>query len=495
MQHVFSLISLYFRRHILFVSTLLVSAAIVALYNRSLFIAPAGDDWLLLHPVSQMVRDRGVGGALTAIFRTPVGDFYRPLALLPMLVAMHALIWIQLAKLGFLVILYFVVASTARRIGLPDLWSVFVGVATVLHQVFTSVATEIDLWGDLISALGFALLIYTCIRYSNRQLQMRSLLGLTVLLTVITLLSKEAGVACFMIPLLFSVLRPFPLESEQHRGLLASAGAMLMIIVVYFMIRQALGLKSSGEEDYYALHFGANVFKNGILALAALFSPMNTVFVARDGGAWKALAMMWTVLGLVVASSGLIVFLRHGKWRLPVVLFAAALIVQGPVLLMPHLTEANFTRSLALGWLAFALTAHAIVIPDSATWIRRLAVVMVSIWLISDLTAVRHKSNDIVTGQQRAARFRQELHVELPVPPARLITLAILDPGYQGYSVYHQPLYVDFRDGEIPFGVRELYQDPRLDIRYVVVKDRDGAKANAADYLVTDAGDVTSLNQ
>ena len=64
------------RTELLIASTVL---CFLAVYAKSVSIRPAGDDWLLLHPVLQLLREHGFARAFFEIFAVAVGDFYRPL--------------------------------------------------------------------------------------------------------------------------------------------------------------------------------------------------------------------------------------------------------------------------------------------------------------------------------------------------------------------------------------------------------------------------------
>lgn len=479
-------------------SLILGGAAILvfgAIYFGSLYTEPAGDDWLLIHPVNELVRHFGAWGAAMRIFTTVVGDFYRPLAWMPMLGATAGLAWIQAAKLAVMIAFFLLAIRTARHIGLPPAASILVSGAVALHQIFASIVTEVDLWGDVLAAVAVLLLIDLCVRFCHGWRTPAFILW-TSAVTAGCLLSKESGVICFLLPLLFLILRPYDLSRYHRRGFIVATGIMLVLTAAYLGVRHELGIRSTGDAGgYYSLSLGPNILENIGLSVLAMFSPVDTIHVALDGKIWKGIDALW-VLGL----SGLCLmgFLRQCKsraWRLPLVFFMIAVIAQGPVLLMPHLTEANFTRSIAPGILGFALCLKPFFNGRTRAIVRYGLYLICALWFGFDLWAVHEKSSDIVRGQFRAARFRTEMVLRMPHPDPNLIHVAAIDPGYTGYSVYRQPLLEDIRCGEVPFGLQETYAADSLDADYMIVRDVQDARAKGAQFAVYDNGSVLDLRE
>jgi hypothetical protein len=465
----------------------------MAIYARCLTIQAAGDDWLLIHPARALLREYGLMGALVHLFIVSVGDFYRPLALVPMLAGSAWLGLMQALKLATMILLLSLVVRCARRIGLNRIPSVILALAVILHQVFASVVTEVDLWGDVLSALAFVILLDCCLRYCLGWKTSAFLLS-TALATTLCILAKEAGVVCFLIPLLFLILRPYPLSRFQRKGFLLSAGILLVVSAAYFAARQAMGLHSTGaSEGYYSLSLGINVLKNFGLAVGALLSPVNTVEVAMGGVLWKSTSAFWVLLLTLVCVYGLYRTWVIGVWRLPLLLFAVAFISQGPVLLMPHLTEANFTRAIAPGLLGAAMCLRSLPAMVYKPTLRIAGWVLCAVWFAFDLSAVYAKSTDIIEGQKRAHRFRMEIVRLMPDPPRWRVLVAVLDPGYVGYSVYRQPLFEDIRLGEVPFALQEIYAPKPVEADFVLAKNVDDAKTKAADFLVYDNGSILDL--
>ena len=149
--------------------------------------------------------------------------------------------------------------------------------------------------------------------------------------------------------------------------------------------------------------------------MTALLNLVSTVRVVLDGWFWKGLAAAWVLLLLGLAVFALRTTRRSPPWRAILLLLSVTVIAQGPVLLMPHLTEANFTRSLGPGLLALALCLQPWweAARKSLAWRRRL-VFLLSLWFVFDVWAIAEKSTDIVHGQLRAARFREQLRGSCP---------------------------------------------------------------------------------
>ncbi|MFZ5432780.1 MAG: hypothetical protein ACOZB3_03300, partial [Calditrichota bacterium] len=256
-----------------------------------------------------------------------------------------------------------------------------------------------------------------------------------------------------------------------------------------------LGVAATTDNaGYYSLHFGINIVKNIALAVLALLSPVNTVSVALDGIVWGMMAALFSCIILGFILWGLYRSFRSEMWKLPVLLWILFFVVQGPVFLMPHLTEANMTRSLALGWLAVALTIRPLYEDLIVRRRRVLLILLCAGWLLFDLTAVYSKSRDIGTGPTRADRFRNEMKTVMPAPLQRPIVFATHEPSGHGYSVYRQPFLDDLRWGEIPFGLRDVYQDPDLETVLLILPDGPSVPEDSVDFWINDDGSLRSVH-
>lgn len=463
-------------------------------YGRSLFIQPAGDDWWLIHPVNELIRKCGVGGTLLHVFGVRVFDFYRPLALIPMMVGRISFPLLQAIKLVVFLLAMLLVVRTGRRLGLSREWSFLVGAITLLHQIAASVVTEIDLWGEVFAMMAFVGLVDCCAAYVQSAISTVKAVAGVALLSTVCMLSKEAGVVCFAIPILFLVLQPYVLSPRLRRGLLAAAGIALLLTAVYLGVRMALGIASIGSEDgYYSLHLGLNVIQNLAFAVVGLLSPVDTVHVVLDGEYWRILAVLWTA-GLVgVVGCGCVHHWRSRSWRLPTMLCVAYVVAQGPILLMQRLPEANLTRSLPLGWLAIALALSPLLAGPARRARRFIALAIVILWFGFDISAAHGRSTDIVTGQRRAARYRTEIKTRMPQFLGDTLKIAVMDPGYQGHAMYRQPLRLDMICGEVPDAFREMYPGSRFAVDCAVVKNEPEARESGAQFFILDDGSVVDL--
>lgn len=447
---------------------ILFAAVLPVLFWRGLWIEPAGDDWLLLTPIREMVRESGLAGAALRAFAYPIIDqFYRPLALLPQLLITDSVLLPQLLKLLVQLGFFLLLRRTARELGIPAPWSSLTAAIPLLHQVFTSVLTEIDLWGDQLSAVAFVALFWVALRYdSGKAGRFFYVIG-AALITIGCLLAKEAGVAAFITPLGFGLVAYFRRTQSVAAGHFAAACATLCVAVLYLLLRLSLGVDSSGSPaGYYALDTGINMLTNVGLGLLALFSPMNTVEVALGSTSWRLSAVLWTLGGMVVVAVGLAKSIRTKTWQMPLLLFVFALAAQGPVMLMPHLTEANFTRSLALGWLGMALLIKAIIGTECRRRSITLLLSVAVVWFALDIHAINSKTRDIEISQAQASRFRRTLLALAPTPEGIAMHFAIEDPADPGYSVYRQPFLVDAREGELAYGLRDLYKKSDLRVEW-----------------------------
>lgn len=473
-----------------------VPALFVTLYWRCLFIAPASDDWVLIYPVHELVRHSGWWGAIVGVFKSTIWLFYRPIAMLPMMLATDLFGWVQAAKLGLMVLLYILVARVSKWAGLPSVSCALVGAATILHQVFGSVVCDIALAADVVLSIGFVLEVGLCIMYCSGRTSTTRFVVWTSMATAVCLFTKEAGVVCFMLPLLFIVIRPLKQTAPIRRGLLIASFSMFLLTVAYLAIRGRLGLRLGGAHDgYYSLSFGFNVVKNLGLAIVGLFSPVETTRVALDGGIWKGLAALWSIGLAVTALLGFVKCLKTESWRLPLLFFVACLLVQGPVLLMPHLTEANFARSIALGSTGFALCLRPL-LQDRVSVRKSLIVYALCVsWLFFDISAVSSKCADMVTGQSRAARYRAQIKNMMPTPDDQRLRIAVMDPKYQGYARYRQPLLQYIRYGDVPFAIEDMYAPDSIAADFVVVENLTEARDAGASFLVYDDGLVADLRE
>ncbi|MBU0507951.1 hypothetical protein KKH27_03815 [bacterium] len=471
---------------------LLFGVVLVFLFWRGLWIEPAGDDWLLLTPVREMVRETGVAGAIGQAFTYPIIDqFYRPLALLPQFLITDKVLLAQLLKLLVQLGFFLVVRRTARDLGIPSPWSSVVAAIPLLHQVFTSVLTEIDLWGDQLSALAFVVLFLIALRFDNGRMGRFAYVVAMVSIAAGCVLAKEAGVTSFITPLGFAIVSYLRRNHSVVGGHVVAASATVGVIAVYLVIRHALGIDTQGpQEGYYSLSVGANLLTNSGLAALALLSPVNTVEVAIGPMFWKFMAALWVMGWLGIAAIGMKKSVRTKTWHLPALLFVLALAAQGPVFFMPHLTEANFTRSLALGWLGMALLIKGIIGTEHK---RRALVILLTvsgIWFVFDIQAVLSKTRDIEVSQAQASRFRRELLAQVTPFYGDTLFFALEDPGYLGYSVYRQPFLVDAREGELTHGLRDLFKKPDLRVEWFETPSTDQPDTLVADFYVKRNGQV-----
>ena len=233
-----------------------------------------------------------------------------------------------------------------------------------------------------------------------------------------------------------------------------------------------------------------NIFLNCGLFVLALFSPVNTVEVALGSMPWKLMAAVWVIGWLGAAWLGLRRHIQSKTWPMPVLLVVLALAAQGPVFFMPHLTEANLTRSLALGWLAMALLVKPVL--ESAPSRRAVTVLLsvVIVWFVFDVQAICSKTRDIQSSQAQATRFRRELLAQMPALVGAHIGFALENPGYQGYSVYRQPFLADATQGELTYGLRDLYRAPDLKVDWFETPPTGRPDTLNADFYVRNDGHV-----
>jgi hypothetical protein len=256
-----------------------------------------------------------------------------------------------------------------------------------------------------------------------------------------------------------------------------------------------LGIRSTGaEEGYYSMSFGLNVVKNIALGVSALLNPVSTVRVALEGPIWKAFAGIWILTGVLcvalsVRSTRRFVDMRSALW-----LISVAAIAQGPVAFMPHLTEANFTRSLAPGIIAIAICLRPLWNEAKNTVLRPGVMIgLIVLWLAIDLVAVHEKSSGIVAQQERSGIFRQNAVNVLRGAGPEIVHFAVIDPGWLGYSAYRQPVLVDIHDGDVPYALKELLAPQVVNADYFVVSNIEQARSMGADFVVYDNGDLVAL--
>ncbi|MBK6767370.1 MAG: hypothetical protein IPG71_14080 [bacterium] len=319
--------------------------------------------------------------------------------------------------------------------------------------------------------------------------------SLGLLWTAVSLASKEAGIACFTVPLLFAWLAPGAARRNSRGHFLLHSVLLFGLTVGYLYVRKFLSLPNTGDNAYYTIGVGWHVAANIGLALAALFSPVNTILVALGSQLWKVLAGSFVMGFLVFFSLGAREAVRTDRWRMILLLVMLTGIVQGPVFLMPHLTEANFTRSLAFGWLAFGLCASMVSQAYPGTALRRAFFVLMVLWFLLDLPAAYTKCREIAIDQARLDRFRTELAAYYESTNDSNLTIAVVDTVVPGYSVFRQPIRQELQFGEIPLGVAEVFHPRSMQSHLLTVGSADGARAEGADCLVHEDGRVEVLKQ
>ena len=369
--------------------------------------------------------------------------------------------------------------------------SLLAALLTVFHQTMVGVVTELDFWGDAICTVGFlGLLLLSLRHYSSKSSTVLFLIGTTIA-AVIMAFSKEAGIVACGVPLLFAV-RSGLKRMESFQGFTFAIALSLIVALFYLVVRSLIGTHEFVEShsDYYQLRVGTNVFVNGALAMIAQFSPISTVDVALGNLGAKLIAIGATAGIICLMIGGFLTHLRARSWQTPCLLWLLFFAVQGPVLLMPHLTEGNMARSIGIGWIATAVTLKPLALWTYGSIVRRSGIILALLWLCLGVQISNQKAHIIVDGQLRSKRFQTEIAgLRDRMRPDSLV-FAVEDPGYKGYSYYNQPFFVDVQQGEVPFALREIFNEPDLIATTYLIPVTALDTCRRADAIIRDDGSV-----
>ena len=448
-------------------------ALFAVLYRQSLFLAPVGDDWMILGPVKALRLLHGFWGGLLDLFQYRLYDFYRPLAMLPLYLGYEHLPVVQLIRLIIVIAQAGLVFRLCRAVSLSQIASAIAGAAVLLHQVGVAVYLQHDLWGDILGGFGLLGMLLLAVAYHDQRLSLTGYVWGSVVITAVTLLAKESGLSALLIPA--AVAWALRASRQLWRAHLVATAAIALVIAAYLAYRLHLGFPPNNDPDsYYALRLGPNVLLNVILVVAGTVNPMNTVDVYLTGGLWRIAAALW-VGGLVLLCS---FSLWHGadsrSRRLVIVLSILSVAALGPVLLMPRAHEANVVRCLLFLIPAIAACIHGLWKQVGLAWKTALAGLVVC-WFMFDISAVQAKVGDLVAASQQAARFRHEMLTFQPTLASDHLSILVEWPEKRGYNLYRRPLYSELRYGELEYGLSFIYDRPTLSVNMQLVGSLDSA--------------------
>ncbi|MFZ5433449.1 MAG: hypothetical protein ACOZB3_06715, partial [Calditrichota bacterium] len=215
------------------ITVLFIGSLLFLLYWPCLLVKPAGDDWLLITPVRQMIRTSGIIGAIPQLFTYAIDKFYRPFALVPQLFSQDSFLGLQAVKLIAVIWLFVLTRTVGVKLNLPKGWPTIAAFLTVFHQIFVSVITEVDLWGDLFSALAVVGIILSMVSYAKTDISSLRYQIEVTLWSTLAIFSKESGIICFLIPLLFALFNPLSTSTKCRRIYVISSIFPFMIALIY----------------------------------------------------------------------------------------------------------------------------------------------------------------------------------------------------------------------------------------------------------------------
>ena len=222
--------------------------------------------------------------------------------------------------------------------------------------------------------------------------------------------------------------------------------------------------------------------------MIAQFSPISTVDVALGNLGAKLIAIGATAGIICLMIGGFLTLFRARSWQTPCLLWLLFFAVQGPVLLMPHLTKGNMARSIGIGWIATAVTLKPLALWTYGSIVRRSGIILALLWLCLGVQISNQKAHIIVDSKLRSKRFQTEIAgLRDRMRPDSLV-FAVEDPGYKDTATTINR----FRrqQGEVPFALREIFNEPDLIATTYLIPVTALDTCRRADAIIRDDGSV-----
>jgi hypothetical protein len=465
------------------------------LYLPAIFWQPAFDDWIWMVPIREFAIEHGWLAAIPRSFSTVTGIFWRPLNVLPESLAAVSLPFVLCLKIIGIYLVAWETILLARLAGLSRFVQYIVASAFLLHQCNVIDGVELDFWGDVLCASALYGLLAASWAYSLGRIPSRPYWLIAAFSSVIALLSKEAGVAAVLIPLASALIWPARNGGARIRDHFIAAALITALIALYLWVRLAIGAPLTSTDPVYHFQIWPNLPLNIILGVLFSFSPINTVGVVTGPLYWRIVAALWMVGTVGVFGIALRRFRLVDEWRRLLALVVLVYGLQGPAMLMPHLSEGNMIRSLvpALLFAAFMLTR---IWQHSGSFVKSCIIMTVGLWMVVSTLAVHSKLGNLHDTHSRSTRFRQTVQALMPVPPPDRPVIFVVEKGPKGYSEFTMSIQSSIM-GDADLGMRADYRGHQYNNRVIPVEsltDLPDSVANLPpDFLVSRDGKVHCL--
>ena len=428
----------------------------------ALHAPPMGDDWISAWAAHGLLRESGFWGAILRTFTTVVGDFWRPLEFLPLVVlGTQTLSVILILKSVVIAALTLLTVQIALDLKIPTVPAFIAGTVLLLHQDLVACVSELDHWGDAFCGLALMVLLWSAIRYDQGRLRARTYLFLTAAFGTVSLASKEAGVISFATPAALLIFSPHRISDRRRTHFLALAICIgITLLYLHLRFQLGLGLTSTLVETTYQLGLGWGVVRNAALFVIALLCPVCTVDIMLNSPGSRIVAAGFILALSALCLLGLRELVRRRQWKGPALLFCLFFVNQGPVFLMHNPTEGNMARSLPLGLLCITLCLLPLFNRASRIWRGALAVLL-GAWLVLNISALREKVLDVVRQHERYAEIRRSIQTLMPNPTDSVLTFVAVTGEEPKYDVYFCP-FASSLPCEIPYALMEMYHQPAL---------------------------------
>jgi hypothetical protein len=170
----------------------------------------------------------------------------------------------------------------------------------------------------------------------------------------------------------------------------------------------------------------------------------------------RIMAIAWILTGGFVLLWGFIRNDRRNRIEMAG-LFVLGILVQGPTLLMPHVTEGNLNRTLPF-WMILSCLAFVPVWKSAASILKKSLLILLAVWLTFSIFSIERKVEDIIEFRRKAVSFRMEVKRLMPSPPQRAVVF-VAEETPKGYSRYRQPLWLALQ-AEVEIGLKHMYGNP-----------------------------------
>jgi hypothetical protein len=307
------------------------------------------------------------------------------------------------------------------------------------------------------------------------------------------LFSKETGISFFVMVVCLIICKQFKENTERLSASLRRAMILIspfaLAVGLYLAIRAVLGIQGAGfGPGRYGLNIGVNVVRNIAMFLFQAVLPASSVDTFIAVRSRDAVALTPILLGCLVIAAAVVFGLWKSERRGHVVwLGLFGLLGLFPAVLMNNVSELYLYNSMPFFSALIGIGIGRIIAVSGRGLIRATAVVLMALWLIVHVSAVRSKAAMMQHNGERSTRLLEAIRPHVADVPSggELLLVVSRSPRseysvflMEGFNVLHAGLHrIRELSGRVDFDVRIITEDrlaQELVKRDVLILSSDG---------------------